>query len=205
MKTKLTKLETRMENIKKVGYKLFLEKGYENTSFKDIIKVSGGSYSSIYDKYKNKENFFRAIFEEKMELTFFAFEDKMKKSFHLNLRDFLVEFAKEFLHTIEHKRHVQAYRLVMSVSYQNPSIQQWLSSKSEFALFKVLAKYFENCSEIKDGFEGSYTMLAKTFCACLKNYLFTEKLVLGAKDLKGDELLRYIDFIINIFLFGVKK
>lgn len=204
MKTKSAKLESRLENIKKVGYKLFLERGYENTSFKDIVKITGGSYSSIYDRYGSKENFFRIIFEEKMVSLFTSFDKKIQKKFHLELEDFLKVFACEFLTIIQSKQHVQAYRLMMSVSYQNPSMQQWLSSKSEFAMYRILSRYFEQSKEVDSWVRQNSVQVSKLFCACLNNYALAEKIILGLKDLGGKELCEYVEVIVKLSLYGIK-
>lgn len=54
----------RQEKIKEVALKHFLSNGYEATNLKDIVKESGGSLSSIYEYYKNKENLFFEIIKE---------------------------------------------------------------------------------------------------------------------------------------------
>ena len=54
----------RQEKIKEVALKHFLSNGYEATNLKDIVKESGGSLSSIYEHYKNKENLFFEIIKE---------------------------------------------------------------------------------------------------------------------------------------------
>lgn len=203
MKTKLTKLETRLENIKKVGYKLFLERGYENTSFKDIIKITGGSYSSIYDKYGSKENFFRIIFEEKMVSLFTAFDKKVSKKFHLELEDFLKVFACEFLTIVQNKQNIQAYRLIMSVSYQNPSMQKWLSGKLEFAMHRILSRYFEQSKEVDSWVRQNSVQTSKLFCAYLNGYILTEKMILGG-DLDGKELCEYVEVVVKLSLYGIK-
>lgn len=40
----------RQAKIKQVALNMFLEKGYEATNLKDIVKLSGGSLSSIYGR-----------------------------------------------------------------------------------------------------------------------------------------------------------
>lgn len=51
-KTPSQKVLARQEKIKAVALELFLTKGYQETSLSDIIKLSGGSYSNIYDSFK---------------------------------------------------------------------------------------------------------------------------------------------------------
>ncbi len=52
------KVLARKEKIKNVAFDLFLTKGFQETSLSDIIKLSGGSYSNIYDSFHSKEGLF---------------------------------------------------------------------------------------------------------------------------------------------------
>ena len=46
---------------------LFAEKGYERTSLDQLVARAGGSKSSIYAYFRNKEGLFRAVMEDMME------------------------------------------------------------------------------------------------------------------------------------------
>lgn len=52
------KVLARKEKIKNVAFDLFLTKGFQETSLSDIIKLSGGSYSNIYDTSIVKKGYF---------------------------------------------------------------------------------------------------------------------------------------------------
>jgi AcrR family transcriptional regulator len=45
------------------GYSLFMEKGYASVSIDDIIRVSGGSKSSVYKYFGSKEGILKAVIE----------------------------------------------------------------------------------------------------------------------------------------------
>ena len=49
------KSRLRCEQILDAAFELFLQHGYENVSLSDIITKSGGSLSSIYKYFGNKE------------------------------------------------------------------------------------------------------------------------------------------------------
>ena len=48
----------------KAAYSLFMEKGYDVVSLDEIIQVSGGSKSSLYKYFGNKEGILKAVVEE---------------------------------------------------------------------------------------------------------------------------------------------
>lgn len=55
---KYKKSEIRYQRILEAALELFLAKGYEATGLSDIIAKSGGSLSSVYKYFDNKETLF---------------------------------------------------------------------------------------------------------------------------------------------------
>ena len=52
---------------------LFLERGYDAVSLDDIVNHAGGSKTSIYKYFGNKEGLFTAICDYRREVFFFFF------------------------------------------------------------------------------------------------------------------------------------
>jgi len=52
------KPEERKEELLEIALKLFLQKGYENTSIKDIYTEANGSFGMFYHHFKSKEEIF---------------------------------------------------------------------------------------------------------------------------------------------------
>jgi AcrR family transcriptional regulator len=61
-----TSLDTR-SNILKVALLLFLEKGYKNVSYQDLIKRSGLSKGAIYHYFESKEQLLVSVFDMFLE------------------------------------------------------------------------------------------------------------------------------------------
>lgn len=59
--------QKRRDAMVEAAYSLFIEKGYEGVTLDDIIRVSGGSKSSLYDFFGSKEGVFRAVVESLAE------------------------------------------------------------------------------------------------------------------------------------------
>ena len=53
--------EKTIEQILSISYRLFLEKGYEQTTIQDIINELGMSKGAIYHHFKSKEEILHAI------------------------------------------------------------------------------------------------------------------------------------------------
>jgi AcrR family transcriptional regulator len=59
------------------AYSLFTEKGYASVSIDDIIRVSGGSKSSLYKFFGNKEGILKAVVE--------SLGDEMLREMHIEI------------------------------------------------------------------------------------------------------------------------
>jgi AcrR family transcriptional regulator len=64
----------RRDGMVEAAYKLFTEKGYMSVSVDDIIKISGGSKSSLYKYFGDKEGILKAVIG--------SLAEKMLREFH---------------------------------------------------------------------------------------------------------------------------
>ncbi len=65
----------RRSEIVEAAYRLFMEKGYGSVSVDDIIRISGGSKSSVYKYFGSKEGILKAVIE--------SLADQMLREIHL--------------------------------------------------------------------------------------------------------------------------
>lgn len=97
--------EQTVEKILDVSEKLFIEKGYDNTSIQNIIDGLGGlSKGAIYHHFRSKEEIFYAVadrynrsivsyFQKMKDDTHMTGFEKLKKMFALSLGDKSMDFA----------------------------------------------------------------------------------------------------------------
>jgi len=114
----------RYELIVKTALELFLEKGYEKTSLSDIVAISGGSLSSIYTFFENKEGLFEAIVEQEIDSLIKEIDEKIdlttqKHRISHSLEEFLTKFATIIFSITCSKRHISLGRIMMSEGSKN--------------------------------------------------------------------------------------
>src|SRR5690606_33331570 len=71
--------EIRIE-ILQAARKVFIEKGYEAASMKDIVTSSGRSFGGVYLYFANKEDVFLALLRQEFEQMGLQLESKTQKS-----------------------------------------------------------------------------------------------------------------------------
>ncbi|EKK7415825.1 multidrug efflux system transcriptional regulator CmeR, partial [Campylobacter coli] len=96
-KTPSKKVLARREKIKNVAFDLFLTKGFQETSLSDIIKLSGGSYSNIYDSFNSKEGLFFEILDDVCKKHFDLIASQTQTIKDKNLKEFLTSFGLTFV------------------------------------------------------------------------------------------------------------
>lgn len=88
------KPEDRKDELLSIAIKLFMQKGYENTSVKDIYTAADGSFGMFYHHFKSKDEIFEAAM------------DRLVSSFIEKLSDVLLDekmsFEKRYSMAMEH-------------------------------------------------------------------------------------------------------
>lgn len=136
-------MEGKEEIILKVALELFLEKGYENTNIKDIIEQVGGSYTTIYKKFKNKNQLFLKAIKQGADERVAKLINIVKSKQDLELVEFLDSFAKDYFTYFCSEHNVSFVRLVVSRSYYDTTLQELISKSDKTIIAKYLAKVFE--------------------------------------------------------------
>lgn len=107
---------------------LFLEKGYDAVSLDDIVNHAGGSKTSIYKYFGNKDGLFTAICDYRREMFFkdicIAFQPEQT-----SLKDYLIQTLIRFYKHIIQPEHIAFLRLVIELTQCNATLSQYLYEK----------------------------------------------------------------------------
>ena len=108
----------RYEKLLNSAADLFLKSGFEKASMQEIVNLSGGSLSTIYKIFGNKEGLFRAVLEFK---TTKLFEDLDQRGIddEEDLESFLLIVGKRFLDLTTSDDAVLFHRLIVSEGFRN--------------------------------------------------------------------------------------
>ena len=109
----------RYELIVKTALDLFLKNGYEKTSLNDIVAISGGSLTSIYTFFENKEGLFKAIIEQEIDSLISEIDEKIDLKISHSLEDFLTKFSTIIFSIICTKKNISLGRIMMSEGPKN--------------------------------------------------------------------------------------
>lgn len=202
-KTLSNKNLLRQEKIKAVAFELFLTKGYQETNLSDIIKLSKGSYSSIYEIFKSKEGLFFEILDDICKKHFTLISSKIKQIQSGNLEKVLHSFAAAFVEIFNEPQAVVFAKIIYSQVYNKEKyLSTWIQNNQENFAYNILIEHFSkqnNAFIIQNS-----KKLAMLFCAMLTEPYHRFNVFADTPLMNKAEQEAHIKFIVNIFLNGIK-
>lgn len=202
-KTLSKKNLARKDRIKKVAYELFLTRGFQKVSLSDIIKISGGSYSNIYDCFQSKEGLFFEILNDICKKHFKLAASQIHISEDKELKENLISFARAFVKIYNTASMISLGRIIFSQAYNINYLQNWMQDNQKFFTHNLLADLF---SKQKDQFiKDNAAKLAITFCNMLKEPYFTLDVLIDSPLMNKKEQEEHIKFIVDLFLNGISN
>ncbi|MFQ6342439.1 TetR/AcrR family transcriptional regulator [Campylobacter sp. VTCC 70190] len=198
------KVLARAEKIKAVAYELFSNKGYQETSLSDIIKLSGGSYSNIYESFKSKEGLFFEILNDIVKEHFHLISSKIHQvKDKKDLKDVLHSFGMSFLEIFNQPEAVAFGKVIYSQVYsKDKHLVNWLSDNQENFAHNILTQYFQ--TQKNSYLANNAKKLAVLFCTMLKEPHHNLNILAKTPLMTQQEQKQHLDFIIEIFLNGIK-
>ncbi|MBZ7935125.1 TetR/AcrR family transcriptional regulator [Campylobacter sp. B0100352/1] len=193
----------RKDKIKKVACELFLARGFQETSLSDIIKISGGSYSNIYDCFQSKEGLFFEILDDVCKKHFDLIASQIHISENKNLKENLISFAKVFVNIYNTAPMVSLGKIIFSQVYNTAYLQNWIQDNQKFFARNILANLF---SKQKNKYIcDNAAKLAITFCNMLKEPYYTLNVLVDSPLMNNKEQEEHIEFMVDLFLNGISN
>lgn len=200
------RIKDRYEKILEDGFELFAKNGYKNTSLSDLVEKSGGSLSTIYKYFKNKEGLFKAIVIKAINDFSKELEKKININSNLNLEEFLYKFSELFLGVILSQKSIAFHRLILSEGFneENKHIGKMFAKDLNSFLLGYLVNFFKKDEKIKKLNDKDMEYLAVSFLINIKEPYFYNALVLDQNiNLTEEEKNLHIKRTIEIFLYGI--
>ncbi|HDX3590457.1 TPA: TetR/AcrR family transcriptional regulator [Campylobacter coli] len=201
-KTPSKKVLARREKIKNVAFDLFLTKGFQETSLSDIIKLSGGSYSNIYDSFNSKEGLFFEILDDVCKKHFDLIASQTQTIKDKNLKEFLTSFGLTFVDIFNQVQTVAFGKIIYSQVYdKDRHLANWIENNQQNFSYNILMDFFkqQNNSYMKKNAEK----LAVLFCTMLKEPYHHLNVLINARLKNKKEQKEHVEFVVNVFLNGI--
>jgi TetR/AcrR family transcriptional repressor of mexJK operon len=129
--------DTKRDGIIRSAAELFLEKGYENVSIDDIIKVVGGSKATIYSNFGNKQKLFEAVVQQLCADVTIQIDTRPVGT----LDEQLTRIAHSFLSKVLSPQILRFHRLMTSIGRTFPDAGRLFYDTGPRTVYRILAEW----------------------------------------------------------------
>lgn len=181
-------------NILEAAYKIFNEKGYNNTNTVEIAKEAGIATGSVYAYYKDKKDIFLEVLGKySNSITVFV----MEKLEQIPQDEDLLDIIKTVIRTsIEcHKIAENLHDEIMALSFVDADVKKYFKKLQEELMHKVLEQLEKRNIKIKNEKEKLFLLLSIIDSLChecvyCQNTLFN-------KDIAIDECAHMLKYLLT--------
>lgn len=167
---------------------VFISHGYEGTSLDKILKISGGSRSTIYKTYGSKQGLFLAALQSMVEDLYTEYAEHYDEK--RTWEEELVVFGNIFLKGILSKRALGAARLIYSESARFPNIGTWYYNEGALLSYSCFAKVLENHIDLD--FE-ELKAISRIYIEMLKNNFYLKALCIPSFEPEEEMIVQDVE------------
>lgn len=172
------------------------------------MAISGGSLSSIYTFFENKEGLFEAIVEQEIDSLIKEIDEKIDLKISHSLEEFLTKFATIIFSITCSKRHISLGRIMMSEGSKNGGkLGKTFLDRILKKIDLVLINFFER-DEVKAKLDPKFSakFAAKYFIqSVIGAYYYDSLLINEEPKLSEKERKKHVGLCVELFLNGISK
>ncbi|RXK01005.1 TetR family transcriptional regulator [Arcobacter sp. CECT 8986] len=198
----MTKKEKRKEEILDAAANAFYTNGYSATSLDEITKEVGCSKRTIYNEFASKDGIFKELIITNTNQVISVLENKKFES--SDLKENLVHFGFTLMNTYMQPKMVGVFKVILNESTRFPELGKIFFENGPKKGTEVLKRILKNAASLKQTKEFDEDN-ADYFIGMLRSNIHL-RVLLGLKETpKEEELKKYVEGAVDIFLNGVAK
>jgi AcrR family transcriptional regulator len=182
---------------------LFLSKGFEQTSIKDITDIAGGSRRDIYEMFTDKECLFDAVLQSLITDIVSPAEMKFPAHPGENIAQELRSFGLRLLSSMLHPSAVAIFRQFVSIGAARPEIGRQAYLSGPGVLYRRLSEYLAACARDGRLQIDDAERTARVFVEMLKGDYQLRALMMNETAFDASDLADHVEKVVALFLNGV--
>jgi AcrR family transcriptional regulator len=195
--------DLRREAFLKAALEVFLEQGYESASMAEIVNRAGGSLTTLYNQFGDKQGLFLAMISEGTQ----ALTESMsvELSAHTPVEAGLTRIAEQFVAKLLERDSLELYRLILGLGAKFPEVATAFQMNGPERVTAALAAYLVDRAEageiqIDDPVEAAYLFISLTRAGLVTRALLNPQFRPGPEEISAS-----VRASVNLFLHGVQK
>lgn len=194
--------DARRRAILDAAWTLFLEKGFERTTLADIIALSGGSRSTVYEAFGDKDGLFETVITLKCE----EFVERFRNIpfNHSDPERALADFGMNFVQGILSPDSPKIMRLMIANADQLPRAIDAFLKGGPATIKGILSDYLRSATARGELNVADPDRAAATFMGLLHGDQYLKMLLRPSELATPEEMARHVEAAVGIFLDGVR-
>ena len=192
--------ELRRAAFLKAAEAVFLEYGYEASSMAEIVRRAGGSLSTLYLQFGDKEGLFQAVVDERVSLltqgTGLALNE------NLPLREGLQQIGEGLLRIVTSQTSVESFRLMVATAKRFPDIANRHTRQIPQRIRDALASYIQSRVAAGDLQVTDCAAAAGLFVDMVRTHTQLLALMDPGYQATDDEIRERVTRAVNMFMGG---
>ena len=179
---------------------VFLEQGYEAASMSDIVVRAGGSLSTLYSQFGDKQGLFLAMLDERIRLITASMGVEL--SAHAPVADGLRRIGQQFTSKLLEPESLEMYRLILGLARKFPEIPREFVRRGPDRLRRALADYLidrVDAGEIQleDPYQAASLFLEMARAGLVNRALMDDSVRPTPKEIEAS-----VEGVVDVFLNG---
>ena len=179
---------------------VFLEQGYEAASMSDIVLRAGGSLSTLYSQFGDKQGLFLAMLDERIRLITASMGVEL--SAHAPVADGLRRIGQQFTSKLLEPESLEMYRLILGLARKFPEIPREFVRRGPDRLRQALADYLidrVDAGEIQleDPYRAASLFLEMSRAGLVNRALMDDDIRPSPQEIEAS-----VGVVVNMFLNG---
>ncbi len=196
-----SRAELRRRAFLQAAREVFLEQGYEAANMSEIVRRAGGSLTTLYNQFGDKQGIFMAMVEDGLGEITHAMEVELQD--HAPVREGLQRIGLQFVSQLMQPDSLELYRLIVSLARQFPDVAKSFSKKGPDKVRASLAAYLEDREAAGEIHAGDSTQLATLFLDMVRLGLQSRALLDASIRPTHAEISATVERAVEVFLNGV--
>ncbi len=184
---------------------LFVEKGFEATSLNDVIDRAGGSRTTLYKRFGDKDGLFRAMMEEHCN----RIQEDMVKVLETNAElakndpeNILCRIGLHIVEKLFDPKTSAILRTLVSEGRRVPDISREFIAMGSGRSIEKIAEYLHAVAESNGVAVGNTRVAAEAFFSMVIGSLLLRRLIMPDEPVDLTETEDYVRQSVRVFLRG---
>ncbi len=192
--------EQRRQAFLTAAAEVFIEQGYDAASMSEIVKRAGGSLSTLYSQFGDKEGIFIAVMEKRLSTLTDAMNVELAS--HAPVLDGLTRIGEQFAMQLMQPGSIAFYRLIVTMARKHPEIANAFTERGPNRVRAALAAYLEDRQSAGEIHVDDAGAMAGLFLEMARAGLHTQSLMNDDFTPDESDIKSSVARAVRVFLHG---